>query len=99
MKHKIYIAGPVSGLPYDEAVRRFNAAEAILSISNIVVNPTKLCRAHWGWYRCMVVCLLHLLFCKEVYMLPGWEKSRGARIEHRMARLLRKLIWYSKTTY
>lgn len=94
-KPKIYIAGPVSALPYDEAVKRFRNAEAVLQIDFKVVNPTKLCRAHWGWYRCMAVCLFNLLKCNVVFMLPDWEVSRGARIEHRGAIWLGKSIIYS----
>lgn len=91
-KNKVYIAGPVSGLPYDEAVKRFAAAEAVLSIDYQVINPTKICRACWSWYRCMVVCLWALRKCNRIALLPGWENSRGARIELFTAILLGKDI-------
>ena len=46
------------------------------------------------WWVCMVVCLWHLLGCSYVYMLYDWPKSRGARIEHKVARFFRKHIIY-----
>lgn len=43
---------------------------------------------------CMAMCLWHLAGCSYVYVLRDWPLSRGARIEHRVARLLHKRIIY-----
>lgn len=40
----------------------------------------------------MAVCLWHLLWCHNVYMLKGWTDSRGAKIEYRIASFLNKNI-------
>ena len=48
----------------------------------------------WPWSVCMAVCLWHLLGCSHVYFLYDWRLSRGARIEHRVAKLFNKKIIY-----
>lgn len=42
----------------------------------------------------MAVCLWHLVKCDMVVFLDNWQDSKGARIEHRVARLLGKKIIY-----
>lgn len=95
-KNTVYIAGPISGLEYSKAVAAFCHAEWKLRRWGYlrIVNPTKLCREHWSWMRCMATCLLHLLPCANIYMLKGWETSRGARFERAVARLLCKKVMY-----
>ena len=44
----------------------------------------------------MAVCLWHLLWCDAVLMLRGWDMSRGARIEHKVAEILGKVIMYEE---
>jgi hypothetical protein len=61
-----------------------------------IVNPMRENPYKEGrrWVTCMMLDLLLLLKCDSVMMLPGWERSRGARIERRMARLLGKKIFF-----
>lgn len=49
---------------------------------------------YYRWSSCMVICLWHLTWCSYVYMLRDWQDSRGAQIEHRWAKFLRKRIIY-----
>lgn len=92
-KTKIYISGKVSGLNYYYAYHKFAAADKYLSqMGYKVINPMCLCHRDWSWLRCMIVCLWHLIPCLYIYMLDGWEYSRGARIEYRIAQLLNKKI-------
>jgi hypothetical protein len=90
-RDRVYIAGRVTGLEYDDYYFEFYCAEKQLEFKGYeVVNPVRFCKVHWGWKRCMTVCLFHLIFrCNKVYMLAGWEQSRGARIEYKIARMLR----------
>lgn len=62
-----------------------------------IVSPVKLNPETRPWLLCMFVCIHHLIRCSYVFMLRNWQQSRGARIEHRIARLLNKRIIYQKS--
>lgn len=95
--NRIYIAGKITG---DEKYRRkFETAERYLTghlewDRKDVVNPVRECRRGWPWWRCMVRCLRLVAGCRWVAMLPDWNESRGARIEHAWARTLGKTVLY-----
>lgn len=92
---KIYLSGPITGVPNFQ--KNFQAYSTILWNSGwIVVNPATACPPHWGYWRCMARCIRLELGCGAIAMMPGWEKSRGAKIEHRIAKMLRKMIIYMK---
>lgn len=86
MKDKTYIAGPMTGLP-DSNYPAFHEAEARLKERGVVVeNPA------WNvlpdgehWIQYMYMGLKQLLDCNSIYMLKGWENSKGARIEFELA--------------
>lgn len=88
---KVYIAGKISGLDYQDAVANFHlyANLARLEFGNdiFVVLPTSICPIHWGWWKCMLVCLKAMLSCDIAYFMPNWRDSKGARIEHFVAQL------------
>lgn len=98
MKNKsIYISGKITGDP--NYYLKFHAAQDYLEVVQgwnywSIVNPVEHCNPEWPWWRCMAKDLRLLLKCRHVAMIPGWEESRGARIEHRVARLLKKEIIY-----
>lgn len=48
----------------------------------------------YSWRTCMIVTVWNLIKCPMVFMLKDWKESRGARIEHRIAKLLFKKIYY-----
>ena len=87
MSKKVYISGPISG--YDHAERK----EAFASAANrfrrqgyYVVNPMEIQlpkEASWSDY--MRTDIRALMDCDIIYMLSGWEKSRGATIERNLA--------------
>ena len=92
-KVKAFISGKVTGMPYLVAYGKFANADRVLSqMGYEVVNSTKLCKKRWSWYRCMVVCLWHLMWCDKVFQLDNWQESRGARIEQKWAKFLGKKI-------
>lgn len=92
-KEKVFISGKVSGMEYYVAYQTFANADRFLSQQGYkVVNPMKICKKHWSWLRCMAKCLWAMMFCNKIYQLPNWKDSRGARIEYKWAKLLRKRI-------
>lgn len=50
----------------------------------------------YSWTVSMAVCIHNLLWCSYVYMLDDWKESRGARVEHRIAKLTGKILIYQK---
>lgn len=83
---KIYIAGPMSGLP-EYNYPAFNAvAEALRNqgheVENPAENPEPPCKSWEGYMRMAVA---QLVRCEAVALLPGWETSKGASVEHRLA--------------
>ena len=46
------------------------------------------------WECWLKASLRKMLTCQQILMLPGWENSRGARIEHDLAEKCGMTIWY-----
>ena len=83
---RIYIAGPMTGLP-GHNYAAFNNAAAHLraqgySVENPAENPEPACKT-WAGYMRMAV--RQLAICDHVALLPGWESSKGASVEQRLA--------------
>lgn len=83
---KLYISGPMTGIP-DFNAPAFNAAAAELRAAGYdVINP-----ADNGsdesktWADYMRIDLRQLLDCDGMALLPGWSASRGARLEKYVA--------------
>jgi hypothetical protein len=88
-KKTIYIAGPMSGLP-DLNFPAFHAEAARLRAQGWeVVNPAEINPdKHLSWRECMMTDIAALVFCDAVQLLPGWQNSRGATLEHHIAERL-----------
>jgi len=92
---KIYIAGPMTGLP-DDNYPAFLWAEAELAeLGHEVVNPAKLNRPGEPWAKCMRVDIPAMLACDALFVLPGWMGSRGAHLEVSIARDLAMPIFFA----
>ena len=104
-KPKIYIAGPMSGLPELNKPAFFETAEAFEEGGWEVFNPVAHDIEVYGsieeaeenatYRECLAVDLAWI--CKEadaIAMLPGWERSYGARAEHATAVALDLQIIY-----
>lgn len=91
---KIYIAGPMTGLP-DYNFPAFNAAAAHLrGMGHEVVNPAELpAPDDPTWPNYMRGALRAMLTCEAVVLLPGWVRSNGARLERIVADRLRMPVY------
>ena len=61
-----------------------------------VVNPLfiKPLYGIHNWRCHMVADIWELLWCQEIFMLNNWHDSKGAKIEHFVAKLTMKTITY-----
>lgn len=85
----IYISGPMSGLP-DFNYPAFDDKHHELFLKGFSVRNPALIPGDdsWTWQQWMRAALKLQLEADVVHMLPGWRKSRGARIERRLALIL-----------
>ena len=89
-RQKVYISGPITGLPFDKVEKAFNDAEIRLQEEGYeVVNPLEngLPRDS-KWREHMKADIKLLMECDSIYMLKNWTASKGARIEYQIALLL-----------
>lgn len=86
---RIYIAGPMTGLPEFNYPAFHRAAAALRELGHHVENPAENPAPACGsWAGYMRLALPQLCTCDAVRRLPGWKKSRGARLESFIARVL-----------
>jgi len=87
--NRIYVAGPMTGIE-DFNFPAFNAAaETLRAAGYIVENPADhglVEGADWADY--LAYDLTRLGLCDTIYLLPGWEKSKGAQLEFLIAERL-----------
>ena len=95
-----YISGPMTGLP-DLNYAAFQAAAERLRAQGVqVISPHEITppgAGPWSWAAHMRVDLAALLTADLIVMLPGWETSRGARLEKTVAEALGLVVDYSLT--
>lgn len=88
---KIYISGPVSG------VQGFMMAEARLRL--LGHNPLNISRLNfdknWTNEEILKVNIAALSVCDGIYLLDGWEDSKGATAEYDYAVKNGKKIFYA----
>ena len=85
---RVYLAGPMSGIP-DDNQREFDRAAAVLRAEgHFVLVPSSL-NPPGGYRQCLAVDMAWICAHAEmVAFLPGWENSKGARAEHALAECL-----------
>lgn len=87
---KVYISGPISG--HSDAPEKFEQAKKQLLDLNkeyIPISPMDLSHKHdKSWFNYMREDIQAMMECEAIYMLNGWKKSMGARIENDLAQSL-----------
>lgn len=97
---KIYIAGPMSGLPELNFPAFHGEAAWLRAMGREVVNPAEINpNPTTRWEDCMRADIAQLVTCDGIHMLAGWEKSRGATLEHHIATALGMAITFSPSAF
>ena len=90
----IYLSGPITGT--DDYMKRFAEAEYKLTKKGYtVINPSRVNgelpqgMTHTD-YMYMSFAMIDL--CEEIYMMKGWQSSKGATQEWHYAEAMKKVI-------
>jgi hypothetical protein len=85
----IYIAGPMTGLPELNFPAFHACARNLRAIGHQVINPAEINTDHsLSWEACMRKDIAALVTCDAIHLLPGWQDSKGATLEHHIAERL-----------
>jgi hypothetical protein len=86
---RIYLSGPMSNLP-ELNFPAFHAAAVSLRASGYeVINPAEITTdPDANWEDCLRLDIAQLVTCVGIALLPGWENSRGAKLEKHIAEAL-----------
>lgn len=96
-----YLSGPITNNPHYKR-QFFNAEKQLESQGQIVLNPVKLGlilelrEGSPSWEDYMKLDITALIQCDAIYMLQGWESSKGATLEHHIAKELGLKITYQE---
>ena len=94
---RIYIAGPMTGLPENNYPAFHDAAARLRRrawhVENPAENPQPHTDAACEWTAYMRMGVSQLMTCHAIYMLPGWQKSKGASLEYFIAKRLGLTIY------
>lgn len=86
---KVYISGPITGIPYDNKEAFAQMEEFLISQRHEPLNPHNLPHDHdKSWESHMREDIKALCDCDEIVMIHGWNRSAGAQLELLIARSL-----------
>jgi len=93
-KRLIYIAGAVTGTT--DYIERFeDAAYQAVLLKYLPINPIELPHNHdKSWESYMKETIIAMMRCEAIFMMKGWRQSKGATIEHHLAKKLNYTIIY-----
>lgn len=83
--NRVYIAGPMTGLNDYNRSAFGEAAEKLHAAGWAPLNPATITLTNARWSDYMRATARLLTEADGVALLPGWEESRGARIEEQWA--------------
>ena len=109
MKLRTYIAGPMRGYENSNFDMFDKAEDFLRNQGHIPISPAEMDRFYEGWgkyppedfvatkedeKRFITRDLEVILTCTGICLLPGWEQSKGARLENALAEFLGLKIYY-----
>lgn len=90
---RVYLSGPISNNP--TYIEDFYGTEELLIKQGLeVINPVKVSDAFGGlsYEEYIKLDLILLEMCDAIFMLDGWQGSRGAKLEYHYANIMQKQI-------
>jgi hypothetical protein len=91
---KVYISGPMTSMPEKNFPAFYDAEEKWIQRGFEVHNPAREERNHnQSWATCMRHDIEALVSCDAIAMLPGWQFSPGAVLEHAIAHRLEMPVY------
>lgn len=93
---RIYISGAMAKRPDTYKEEFAKAEKEITEKGYIVINPAWLPKG-LDRNRYMPVCLAMVDAADAIYMINGWEDSKGARLEKAYAEYQDKLVLYERS--
>lgn len=86
---KLYLAGPMSHYPNHNYENFQHWATLLRAVGFEVANPAEINPdTGIGWRASMLRDIPHVLTADAIAVMPGWELSRGARLEVHIAQEL-----------
>lgn len=83
---RIYLSGPMTGLPNLNFPAFIAEAARLRELGYDVVNPAEINPSPDAkWADCMREDIRALTTCDTIALLPGWQDSRGAKLERLIA--------------
>lgn len=91
---KIYISGKITDTDIEHTREKFQAAcQYLIAMGQTPVSPLENgLPIDSPWEQHMLRDIELLMGCGGIFLLPDWKESRGARIEHAIAKELGLLI-------
>ena len=91
---RIYISGPISGLKDNNKQSFIDAKDKLLILGYEVKSPFDITDSEMSYEEYMRFDIRALTFCDCIYMLNGWQDSKGARLEKLIAEAIGLIILY-----
>lgn len=103
MKERVYISGPMTGIPEFNFPAFFNKEKELKKSGWKVINPARIgkriiLKRNVEYQDYIKADLKGLFKCSTIYMMKGWQNSKGANLEKHVAEILLLKIIYEDET-